>query len=189
MRAALAEILSEPPSDLSPRIQGLLCDLGQDWRRLDDRIAMISDEIAFLADNDAACLRLMTVPGIGVITASAMVAAIGNGNGFKQGRDFAAWIGLVPRQESTGGRTKLGRLSKRGDKYLRTLFIQAAQVVLAKKPAAAKLALWPWVERASQRLTHRNLLATALANKLARIAWAVLVRGHDYRPEASANVA
>jgi transposase len=189
MRAALVEILSQPPSDLSPRIQRLLCELGEDWRRLDDRIDAMSDEIEALAKDDTACQRLMTVPGIGVITASAMVAAIGNGHGFKQGRDFAAWIGLVPRQDSTGGRTKLGRLSKRGNKHLRTLFIQAAHVVLARKPAAAKQALWPWVERASGRLAHRNLLATALANKLARIAWAVLVRGHDYRPEVSTNVA
>ena len=138
MRAALIEILSEPPSDLSPRIQRLLCDLSEDWHRLDDRIDETSNEIEVLAKDDTACQRLMTVPGIGVITASAMVAAIGTGQGFKQGRDFAAWIGLVPRQDSTGGRTKLGRLSKRGDKYLRTLFIQAAQVVLAKETGSGK---------------------------------------------------
>ena len=118
-----------------------------------------------------------------------MVAAIRTGQGFREGRDFAAWIGLVPRQDSKGRRTKLWRILKRGDKHLRTLFIQAAHVVLAKKPAAAQRVLWPWVERASQRLAHRNLLATALANKLARIAWAVLVRGHDYWPEVTADVA
>src|SRR5258706_11694186 len=82
------------------------------------------------SDNDLACQRLMTVPGIGPIISSAVVAAIGTGSGFKQGRDFAAWLGLVPKQESTGDRTKLGRISKRGNKYLRTLFVQAAHVVL-----------------------------------------------------------
>jgi len=131
----------------------------------------------------------MTVPGIGIIISSAVVASIGHGGGFKQGRDFAAWLGLVPKQESTGGRTKLGRLSKRGNKYLRMLFIQAAHVVLVTRPAAARRALWPWIERASRRLAHRNLLATALANKLARIAWAVLARGRNYEPEVRTDAA
>ena len=98
----------------------------------------------------AACQRLMTVPGIGPIISSAVVAAIGTGSGFKQGRDFAAWLGLVPKQESTGDRTKLGRISKRGNKYLRTLFVQAAHVVLERRPAAAMRALWPWIEQSFQ---------------------------------------
>jgi hypothetical protein len=84
------------------------------------------------------------------------VAAIGTGSGFNQGRDFAAWLGLVPKQESTGDRTKLGRISKRGNKYLRTLFVQAAHVVLERRPAAARRALWPWIHQASRRLAHRN---------------------------------
>ena len=185
LRKALHEISAQPPADLSPGILRLIGDLAQDWRRLEGRIDEITQEIETLADNDDACQRLMTVPGIGVIISSAVVAAIGHGGGFRQGRDFAAWLGLVPKQESTGGRTRLGRLSKRGNTYLRTLFIQAAHVVLIKRPAAAQRALWPWIERASLRLTHRNLLATALANKLARIAWAVLARGHDYQPRLS----
>ena len=82
---------------------------------------------------------------------------------------------------------ELGRISKRGNKYLRTLFVQAAHVVLERRPAAAMRALWPWIERASKRLAHRNLLAIALANKLARIAWAVLARGRDYRPRITPN--
>jgi hypothetical protein len=98
-----------------------------------------------------------------------VVAAIGNGAGFTQGRDFSAWLGLVPKQESTGDRTILGKISKRGNKYLRTLFVQAAHVVLAQRPNAAMWSLWPWIEQASRRL-HRNMLAIALANKLARIA-------------------
>jgi hypothetical protein len=110
----------------------------------------------------------MSVPGIGPIISSAVVAAVGNGAGFRQGRDFDAWLGLVPKQESTGDRTVLGKISKRGNKYLRTLFVQAADVVLARRPSAAMRGLWPWIEQASKRL-HRNMLAIALANKLARI--------------------
>ena len=189
LRKALHEIFAEPPVDLSPRMLSLTGDLVLDWRRLDDRIEAVTQEIEMLAENDEACQRLMTIPGVGVIISSAVVGAIGNGGAFKQGRDFAAWLGLVPKQMSTGGHTKLGGLSKRGNKYLRTLFVQAAHVVLIKRPAAAERALWPWIERASQRLTHRNLLATALANKLARIAWAVLARGHDYQPVVTADIA
>jgi transposase len=176
------EVLSSPPHALSPRILRLIAELDQDWRRLDERLEALSNEIESLCKNDPACQRLMTVPGIGPIISSAVVASIATGSGFRQGRDFAAWLGLVPKQESTGGRTKLGRISKRGNKYLRTLFVQAAHVVLERRPATAMRALWPWIERASKRLAHRNLLATALANKLARIAWAVLARGRDYEP-------
>ena len=85
----------------------------------------------------------MSVPGVGPIISSAVVAAIGTGAGFKQGRDFGAWLGLVPKQESTGDRTILGKISKRGNKYLRTLFVQAAHIVLVRRPYGARLGLWP----------------------------------------------
>jgi transposase len=107
-------------------------DLAEDWRRLDERIDHLSNEIASLAWQDAGCERLMSVPGIGPIISSAMVAAIGTGNAFSKGRDFAAWLGLVPKQISTGDRTILGKISKRGNRYLRVLFVQAAWVVLIK---------------------------------------------------------
>ena len=186
LRKALPAILADPPKHVSPRILRLIISLIEELNTLEARIASLSEEIETLATKDEACQRLMTVPGIGVIISSAVVSAIGTGGAFKQGRDFAAWLGLVPRQVSTGGRTKLAGLSKRGNCYLRTLFVQAAHVILVKKPAAAKAALWPWIERAAKRMAHRNLLATALANKLARIAWAVLARGHAYRPIANA---
>jgi transposase len=175
LRKALPEILSSQTGPLSPRMIGLIADLAQDWRRLDEPIAAVSTEIEALA-----------VPGVGPIISSAVVAAIGNGAGFKQGRDFGAWLGLVPRQESTGDRTILGKISKRGNKYLRTLFVQAAHVVLVRRPRAAMRGLWPWIEQASKRL-HRNMLAIALANKLARIAWAVLARGRAYQPKTAAD--
>ena len=176
LRKALPDILSSNTDVLSPRMVSLIADLMQDWRRLDERIETVSTEIEALARQDDSCQRLMTVPGVGPIISSAVVAAIGNGAGFKQGRDFGAWLGLVPKQELTGDRTILGKISKRGNKYLRTLFVQAAHVVLVRRPSTAMRGLWPWIEQASKRL-HRNMLAIALANKLARIAWAVLARG------------
>jgi transposase len=185
LRKALPEILTKSDA-LSPRMINLLGELIEDWRRLDERIAGVSTEIEALAKQDASCQRLMSVPGIGPIISSAVVAAIGNGAGFTQGRDFAAWLGLIPKQESTGGRTILGKISKRGNKYVRTLFVQAAHVVLVRRPRTARQGLWPWIEQASKRL-HRNMLAIALANKLARIAWAVLARGHAYQPRITAN--
>jgi transposase len=189
LRQMLQTILSSPPEVLSPRLLRLFADLQEDWRRLDERIEAVSAEIERLAEDDGSCQRLMTVPGIGPIISSAVVAAVGNGAGFRQGRDFAAWLGLVPRQESTGDRTKLGKISKRGNKYLRTLFVQAAHVVLVRRPAAAMRGLWPWIAQAWKRLAHRNLLAIALANKLARIAWAVLARGRDYEPRTTLHAA
>ena len=104
----------------------LIEDLSGDWRRLDERIEQLSIEIATLAHADSGCERLMSVPGIGPIISSAMVAAIGARDAFTKGRDFAAWLGLVPRQMSTGDRTILGKISKRGNRYLRVLFVQAA---------------------------------------------------------------
>jgi transposase len=131
LRAELPRILAMPPDVLSPRMVGLIEGLVEDWRRLDQRIERLSDEITALARQDAGCERLVSVPGIGPIFSSAMVAAIGT-KAFSKGRDFAAWLGLVPKQISTGDRTILGKVSKRGNRYLRVLFVQAAWVVLIK---------------------------------------------------------
>jgi transposase len=188
LRKALLDILASDAAETSPRILRLLEGLAADWRRLDERIEAVSAEIEALAEEDESCQRLMTVPGIGPIISSAVVAAIGNGSGFKQGRDFGAWLGLVPRQESTGDRTILGKISKRGNKYVRTLFVQAAHVILVKRPRAATQGLMPWIDKALKRM-HRNLVAIALANKLARIAWAVLARGRSYQPRSLAHAA
>jgi transposase len=105
LRTELPQILVTPPEVLSPRMVRMIEELAADWRQLDARIGRVSDEIEELAKQDAACERLMSVPGIGPIISSAMVAAIGTGDGFGNGRDFAAWLGLVPRQISTGDRT------------------------------------------------------------------------------------
>jgi transposase len=129
LRAELPRILATPPDALSARMVQVISDLAEDWRRLDHRIDDLSNQIAVLARQDAGCDRLMSVPGIGPIISSAMVAAIGTGDAFSKGRDFAAWLGLVPKQISTGDRTILGKISKRGNRYLRVLFVQAAWVV------------------------------------------------------------
>src|SRR5207248_2893263 len=174
LRSELPGILATRTDVLSPRMLSIIEALAGDWRRLDERIEGLSSEIEALARQDKGCERLMTVPGIGPIIASAMVAAVGTGDAFSKGRDFGAWLGLVPKQISTGDRPILGSISKRGNRYLRALFVQAAWVVLVR--------VWPkhwqryglksWIEAAKKRL-HHNVLAIALANKLARIAWSV----------------
>jgi transposase len=179
LRAELPRILATPSDILSPRMARVVEDLASDWRRLDQRIEGLSAEIGVLARADSGCERLMSVPGIGPIISSAMVAAIGTGDAFSKGRDFAAWLGLVPRQMSTGDRTILGKISKRGNRYLRVLFVQAAWVVLIKPTSWERHGLKSWIEAAKKRL-HRNVLAIALANKLARIAWSVLARDRSF---------
>ena len=132
LRQALPSILARRTDVLSPRITHLIEDLTDDWRRFDQRIADVTREIEELAKQDEHCKGLMGVPGVGPITASAMVAAIGDGAAFSKGRDFAAWLGLVPKQISTGDRTILGGISRRGNRYLCTLFIQGARSVLQR---------------------------------------------------------
>ena len=179
LRAALPDILGRESERLSPRMVRMIADLSSDWRQLDERLEAVTDEIETLARADEACQRLMSVPGIGPIIASAMVSAIGDGAAFAKGRDFAAWLGLVPRQISTGDRTILGRISKRGNSYLRTLFVRGARVILLRPANWPKHSFGPWLQAASRRM-HRNVLAVALANKLARIAWSVLAGERPY---------
>jgi hypothetical protein len=143
LRAELPRILAAPPDVLSHRMVRIIEGLAEDWRRLDQRIVHLSDEITVVARQDAGCGRLVSVPGIGPIISSAMVAAIGNGDGFSKGRDFAARLGLVPKQFSTGDRTILGKISKRGNRYLRVLFVQAAWVV---RCGCGQLASLRWLD-------------------------------------------
>ena len=164
LRAGLPTILTTPPDVLSPRMVRIIEGLASDWRRLDERIEGLSSEIKAIACQDSSCERLMSVPGIGPIISSAMVAAIGTGDTFSKGRDYAAWLGLVPKQMSTGDRTILGKISKRGNRYLRVLFVQAAWVVLIKPKSWQRHGLKPWIEAAKKRL-HRNVLAIALATR------------------------
>ena len=188
LRQQLPDILAKRIDVLSSRIIRIIEDLSGDWRRLDERIKNVTDEIEELAQGTEGCRQLMTVPGIGPIIASAMVAAIGSGTAFARGRDFAAWLGLVPKQMSTGDRTILGRISKRGNRYLRTLFMQGGRVILLRPANWAKHSFGPWLAAAAKRL-HHNVLATAVANKLARIAWTVLVQARSYETRVTSEMA
>ena len=159
LRNSLFAILENRKDEISRRMNGLIVGLYADWQALDERIENITGEIEMISKGEENCQRLMSVPGIGPIISTAVVAAIGTGDAFGRGRDFGAWLGLVPRQYSTGGKTVLGRISKRGSKYLRTLFIQAAHVILMRPNNWQKFSFGPWLTEASTRL-HRNKLAT-----------------------------
>lgn len=168
----LAELLSADTALLSARIKRLLEDMQEQWRSLDQRIAAFDDEFAAMARTDPAARRLATIPGIGVLNATALVAAIGTGETFGRGRDLAAWLGLVPRQATTGGKPKLLGITKRGSKYLRKLLIQGARAAL---PSLSRTAtpLGGWLRGLLAR-AHGNAVVVALAAKLARIAWSLL---------------
>jgi transposase len=124
--------------------------------------------------------RLMAIPGVGPLTATAVVASIGNGAEFRKGRSFAAWLGLVPEQRSTGGKQKLLGISKHGNPYLRKLLVHGARAVLQCRDKQSP-SLSAWLCQLAAR-AHINIVAVALANKMARIVWAVLSKGEAYRP-------
>ncbi len=163
----------------------LILGLYEDWCHLDERVETVTGEIEELSRVETKCQRLMSVPGIGPVISTGLVAAIGTGEAFERGRDFGAWLGLVPRQHSTGGRSVLGRLSKRGSKYLRKLIIQGARAAL---PSLARTAtpLGGWL-RALLARAHGNCVVVALASKLIRIAWALL--RHETRFAAGGHAA
>ena len=188
LRKSLFAILQNREDEISPRMSDIIVGLYEDWLWLDERIESTTTEIETISTREDNCQRLMSIPGIGPIISTAMVAAIGTGEAFDRGRDFGAWLGLVPRQFSTGGKTILGRISKSGSRYLRTLFVQAAHIILMRPHNWEKFSFGPWLEQASQRM-HKNKLAAALANKLARIAWSILRHGTAFdanRIEATA---
>jgi transposase len=188
LRNSLFAILKNRAEEISPRMSDLIVGLYEDWLWLDERIETVTREIEEISQSEADCRRLMSVPGIGPLISTGMVAAIGTGEAFERGRDFGAWLGLVPRQYSTGGKSILGRISKRGSRYLRTLFVQAANIILMRPHNWERFTFGAWLKGAATRL-HRNKLATALANKLARIAWSVLRNGKPFdvhRYEAAA---
>jgi transposase len=188
LRSALPDLLATRSDVLSPRVLRLIEDLMEDWRRLDARVESTTAEIEALVDQDEHCRRLMTAPGIGPITSSAMVAAIGTGDAFAKGRDFAAWLGLVPKQISTGDRTILAGITKRGNRYLRTLFIQGARSVLMRRQTWPNHGFGAWLEAASRRM-HSNVLVVALAAKLARTAWSMLAKQRSYVPSPCVRAA
>ena len=169
---------NDEASSLSPRMRMLILDARAQWQELDRRIAAFDSEFAnFVKESDDA-RRLATIPGIGVTIASALIAAIGKAEAFAHGRDLAAWLGLVPRQSTTGGKPRLLGISKRGNKYLRKLLIHGARAALPHV-AERDTPLGRWAKSLLAR-AHQNVAVVALANKLARIAWAVLRRGEKF---------
>jgi transposase len=179
LRERMPEILENADEDLTPRMRNLLALLWDEWKDLELQIVAMNDEVEQIASSDPACTRLRQIPGIGSLVATAIVAAIGNGAAFHKGREFAAWLGLVPKQYSTGGKAKLAGISKRGNIYLRKILIHGARAVVLRSKRE-RIAMGGWLTALEAR-APRNVLIVAAANKLARIAWAVLSSGQDYR--------
>ena len=176
----LKKLTVEGAADLSPRMVQMLADMAAELDEINRRVTALDVEIKQLAKNDADMLRLMEIPGVGPTTASALVAAIGTGSSFGKGRDLAAWLGLVPRQITTGGKARLIGIPKHGNRYLRKLFIHGARTVLHLVRDRTS-PITRWVDGLKER-AHVNVAAVAMVNKMARIAWAILTTGERYRP-------
>lgn len=179
LHEALPRILEDAELPLSGMFRVLLAQLKMELDQVTARVEQMDAAIQKEAQENEACRRLTTIPGVGPVTATALVAAIGNGNAFAKGRDLSAWMGLVPGQYSSGGKQKLLGISKRGNKYLRRLFVQGARSVLQFREKQSP-GLSHWLAALLTR-THQNVVTVALANKLVRTAWAVLYKSQNYR--------
>lgn len=173
LELGLDGMLTESDGTLSPRVHQLVSDLRGEWTALDAKIEALNGEFIEIARNDVAIRRLTTIPGIGVLNATALIAAVGDAGSFAKARDLGAWLGLVPRQHTTGGKARLLGISKRGNTYLRTLLIHGARAALPSL-SQRETPLGRWLKSMNERGVHRNVVVVALANKLARIVWAVL---------------
>lgn len=179
VRHALPLLLDEEEQRLPASFKALLADMAEELRQTDERIHRHDKRLQAVAKSDARIQRLLEIEGIGPITASALVAAVGDATQFASARQLAAWLGLVPSQHSSGGKERLGHISKRGDTYLRTLLIHGARAALNasgnKEDRRSR-----WAQALATR-RNRNIATVALANKNARIAWAVLSKQETYR--------
>ena len=187
LRRSLAVIVGSSDDGLSDLVCALISELQVELTELDRRIASYDRRIRDLFRNSDVCQRLGKIEGIGPVTATALIVAVGDPKCFKNGRQFAAWLGLVPKQRSSGGRARLSGISKRGDRYLRTLLIHGARAALVRaggKQDPRSL----WLSKLRER-RHPNVAAVALANKNARIVWAMLSRDKSYEPALSMKVA
>ena len=185
LRRALPDWLEDADNGLTQPFRVLLCDLAADLREFDDRIATISKWIAQSVHNDPVAQRLLAIRGVGPLIASALAGALGDGKAFAKGRDFAASVGLTPRQHSTGGKERLLGNSKRGDSYLRKLLVHGARAVLRHVKHRDDV-LSQWLKELSMR-KHMNVVTVALANKTARIAWAIVNNDTSYDPQLAAG--
>ena len=168
----IPRLLEDADNDLSPAMRRIIAGLWEELQSIEARLKEATEAVEAEARNDELARRLMTVPGIGPLTATALTSAIGDPRNFRRGRDLSAWIGLVPRQHSTGGKNTLLGISKRGNSYLRKLLIHGARACKIHLNRE-KDALGPWLDDAEKRL-HTNKVSVALANKIARIAWAIM---------------
>jgi transposase len=185
LRAAMSDILENAEADLTPQMRNLIDLLWSEWKTVEQQIEVLRLELERISAADAGCTRIRQIPGIGPIVATAIVAAIGNGAAFHKGREFSAWLGLVPRQYSTGGKAKLLGISKRGNVYLRKILIHGARAAVLRIKRD-RSSIGAWIDALDAR-APKNVVVVATANKLARIAWAVLSSGEDYRPIANAS--
>lgn len=183
LRHWLGQVADGADANLGHLISELACDVHGELCELDQRIAAYNKRIRDLFRSNQMCQRIGKIERIGPITATALVAAVGDRTCFKNGRQFAAWLGLVPKQRSSGGKSRLFGISKRGDRYLRTLMIHGARAVLARAGGKAD-ARSLWIERMRER-RHPNVVAVALANKTARIVWSILSGGTEYQPNVA----
>ena len=180
----LIEMVGNPTSDIPPQARPVLAVIAQGLETLQTQIALLDREIASRAKADPVAKRLMTIPGIGPVIATALVALAPAASTFRRGRDFAAWLGLVPRQHSSGGKERLGRTTKMGERSLRRLLIIGASSVTkvaARNPDKAGAWLAGMLAR-----KPRMLITVALANKMARTVWALMAHGGSYRAPAAA---
>lgn len=179
LRRAIPVLLEDAENGLSLDFRQLLSEMYEELVALDARVEQLTERIERQVKQDQAARRLLEVPGIGPLTASALIAAVGDARQFRNGRQLAAFLGLTPRQHSSGGKTRLLGIHKRGDSYVRGLLVHGARAVL--RTAADKLdERSRWLTSLSTR-RHRNIATVAQANKTARIAWAMLARHEQYR--------
>jgi transposase len=171
----MPSLLSANDNGLTPAMRQLLEQLWQEYHSIEARLSQLRRQIEAIASADAAATRLTSVPGIGQLTATAITAFAGSGTQFRSGRRFAAWLGLAPKEFSTGGKQHLLGISKRGNPYLRKLLVHGARsCVLHLDKTRDHLGVW--IAQMEAKGIHRNKVIVALANKLARIAWAVLTK-------------
>lgn len=178
MRRWLRDSYGEVESRLNPLLSRHIARMRRRLGDLEDHIMELEKEIDVSNAERDDCARLLAVPGIGRLTASALVATVGDAKAFRSGRQFSAWLGLVPKQHSTGGKTNLQGISKRGDSYLRRMLIHGARAVMRHMNESRSI--YQWVTGLARR-AHRNVVIVALANKLARVAWSLLSKGTTYQ--------
>jgi transposase len=182
LRRELARCQDPKDTRLPPLVRQLVGEQVRALDRVDERLAAYAEHIAAQARGSELAKRLQTLVGVGPTTAAALVATVGEPQEFRNGRQFAAWLGLTPKQHSTGGKTRLGRITKRGDAYLRTLLILGAKSALQaalRKPPAVRPRLQQWIVTILDRIGYHKTLV-AIANKHARIIWALLVNGEEF---------